>query len=555
MTQSTGTTANAAIYYIPEGYSTAGDHLMGINAASEGFVRGMARHADIPAAYCVVDDSAAAESFAGVVQAERPQLSVKALSSATPSLLAEPGCVYLPGPGLSAFAWRRRHLDPRHYSLCGITHTTASTGIMDALTDFLVAPIQPWDALVCTSRAVRQMVETLIEGQAGYLIERLVATIPPLPQLPIIPLGVDCDRFLDDQAGRTRWREQLAIAPDDIAVLFVGRLSFHGKAHPLPLFISLQDAAARTGRRLHLIMAGWFGSDVVETAFQDAARQLCPSVDVIFLDGRDPAVRNSIWRAADIFTSLADNIQESFGLTPLEAMAAGLPVVASDWDGYRDTVRHGIDGFLVPSLMAPAPLGGDLADRHASGQTNYDRYIGEVAQFTALDLNACTAAFTALIDDADLRRRMGAAARERARRRFDWQVVIGQYQALWAELAQRRVAAAPVASPRDSATVRPARPDPFHIFAGYPSRRLGEAALVTLVPGGGDRLRLLRLSPMIAFAEPVLPTPEETDQLLTLLEPSPATVETLLATFPLFRRGVAMRGLVWMAKFGIVRIS
>jgi starch synthase len=401
--------ANAAIYYIPEGYSTDGDRLMGINAASEGFVRGLARHADIPAAYCVVDDGAAAEAFAGVVQAERPHLPVKALPSTTPALLAEPGCVYLPGPGLSAFAWRRRHLDPRQYSLCGITHTTASAGIMDALADFPIAPIQPWDALICTSRAVRQMVETLIEGQAAYLAERLGATMPPLPHLPVIPLGVDCDRFLDDQASRTAWRDRLGIAPDDVAILFVGRLSFHGKAHPLPLFISLEAAAVRTGRRLHLIMAGWFGSESVEAAFKDAARQLCPSVDVLFLDGREAEVRNSIWRAADIFASLADNIQESFGLTPLEAMAAGLPVVASDWDGYRDTVRHGTDGFLIQSLMAPAPLGGDLADRHASGLTNYDRYIGEVAQFTALDLNACTAAFTALIDDADLRRRMGPA--------------------------------------------------------------------------------------------------------------------------------------------------
>ena len=40
--------------------------------------------------------------------------------------------------------------------------------------------------------------------------------------------------------------------------------------------------------------------------------------------------------------SLADNIQETFGLTPVEAMAAGLPCVMSDWDGYRDTVRDGV---------------------------------------------------------------------------------------------------------------------------------------------------------------------------------------------------------------------
>ena len=46
-----------------------------------------------------------------------------------------------------------------------------------------------------------------------------------------------------------------------------------------------------------------------------------------------------LWAAADVFLSLVDNIQETFGITPLEAMAAGLPVVASDWDGYRYTMR------------------------------------------------------------------------------------------------------------------------------------------------------------------------------------------------------------------------
>jgi glycosyltransferase involved in cell wall biosynthesis len=37
-------------------------------------------------------------------------------------------------------------------------------------------------------------------------------------------------------------------------------------------------------------------------------------------------------------------------------MAAGIPVVVSDWDGYKDTVRDGVDGFRIPTFK---PMGSD----------------------------------------------------------------------------------------------------------------------------------------------------------------------------------------------------
>ena len=68
-------------------------------------------------------------------------------------------------------------------------------------------------------------------------------------------------------------------------------------------------------------------------------------MNAIFLDGREPEIRINIWSAADIFISLSDNIQETFGLTPIEAMANGLPAIVSD------TVRLQLAVLLVVNLL------------------------------------------------------------------------------------------------------------------------------------------------------------------------------------------------------------
>lgn len=62
-----------------------------------------------------------------------------------------------------------------------------------------------------------------------------------------------------------------------------------------------------------------------------------PDVSYHYLDGRKPGNRDKAYSGSDIFTFPIDNVQEPFGLSPIEAMAAGLPVIASDWDGLRET--------------------------------------------------------------------------------------------------------------------------------------------------------------------------------------------------------------------------
>ena len=67
---------------------------------------------------------------------------------------------------------------------------------MEGLQDLLSAPVQPWDAVICTSNAGKAVVTRLLQAKADYLVERLGAQRIVLPQLPVIPLGVNTADFV-----------------------------------------------------------------------------------------------------------------------------------------------------------------------------------------------------------------------------------------------------------------------------------------------------------------------------------------------------------------------
>lgn len=60
-------------------------------------------------------------------------------------------------------------------------------------------------------------------------------------------------------------------------------------------------------------------------------------------------------------------------------------MVVSDWDGYKDTVCDGIDGFRIPTVITPAGTGEALALRHALEVDSYDCYIGCASLVTVVE--------------------------------------------------------------------------------------------------------------------------------------------------------------------------
>lgn len=275
----------------------------------------------------------------------------------------------------------------------------------------------------------------------------------------------------------------------------------------------------------------------------------------IHLDGRTPENCRLAFACADIFCSLADNVQESFGLTPLEAMATGLPAVVSDWSGYRDTVRHNIDGFCVPTVMPQAGLGNDLAQRFALEIDSYEDYSARTASLVAVDVRATRDAFVRLISDPALRAQMGAAGQTRACNVYDWSVIIPQLEEHWAQQHSLREAHAQT-SP---AQPWPAHIDPFYSFGAYPTRALTPNTRLCLslpsISEAQEQIdRLLQLD-MVSSVFNTLIKRAELDTVLQNCANGPQKASLIVANLPEERQAYAFRAMTWLLKLDILQLT
>jgi len=172
----------------------------------------------------------------------------------------------------------------------------------------------------------------------------------------------------------------------------------------------------------------------------------------------------------------------------------------------------------------------------------------------ALDGSRLAEVYARLIGDAGLRRELGDHARRRAQQEFDWSVVFARYRQLWSELDERRRADA-VLTPA-LPHVAPDRLDPFALFASYASVPVTPASLVELAPDAS--LALLRQYRELAinrFAHASLPTLEEFGQIFGSIESRPMQVDELLDTLGPCDRSTLLRGLAWLCKMDLLRIS
>lgn len=402
------------------------------------------------------------------------------------------------------------------------------------------------DSCICTSRALRAVVCDTLEYIAEEMRRHTGAELEFRGRLDVLPLGIDTQRFAP--RDKHAIRETLGISPEAFVILWFGRFSVIDKADLLPV-LRMYRRLVRANPRRHLLLL-LAGNDRRDIPFVPSIREFAVELGIAdhvrILENAPADTRHDLFAAADVFTSPVDNLQETFGITPVEAMASGIPQVVSDWDGYRDTVVQGVTGFRIPTYWTDCD--GDDQTDYGIGGFGYQGFLW--SQSLALDLREYQAAMQRLIDDPSLREAMRVASRKRAVECFDWRVVVRAYQNLWEELS----AVAAVLRPQDVPPVPLVSAAMCRRFASFPTAMLEGTEHLTV---SDDGMRLLSQDepfPWHSPAEPALVDAKPLMELLASVAERPGPVQdiaTRLTRHPNHRPAV-LRMVMWGIKHGLL---
>ena len=383
-----------------------------------------------------------------------------------------------------------RRLAPKaKFAVTGLTHTLSLRPDRQHHLQTLAMGATAGDALICTSTDAIKTMQNIYDS--------LRKTFPALAQQPVlrlehIPLAVPGGLVRLDRVAS---KLNLGLEPDGLVLLYFGRLDSRTKADLVPLLIILSGLKQKFPG-IRLILAGAVADRREIGRLENVISGLSLEKSVVVLESPDASKKNRIFSAADIFISLPDNIQETFGLSLLEAMFHGLPIVCSDWAGYRDLVKAGQNGFLVKTSMLDVPEEG-------FGIHPELPYVdAEQPLRCSVDLDEATKVIAELLEIPELRNRLGENNLESVKR-YTPQSMLEAYEALWFRLLEGGGKSSDMehaAFAMDEGEIfshvasRHEKADPIHfeidherrVMGEILARRLGEPALLKVLNEWGE---------------------------------------------------------------------
>jgi len=215
----------------------------------------------------------------------------------------------------------------------------------------------------------------------------------------LIPNGIPIDVFTPNIVLRQQLRQKFHVEPQTLIFIHVGHIDINKNQRMLVSAFSQLCASEPVPMELWLV-----GDGELRETVQKQVRMLGVEDRVRFLGVRSDVP--DLLRAADVF--VFPSRCEGNPLSVMEAMAVGLPVVATAVGGVPELVEDGVSGILVPNE----------------------------------DCDALVSAMRQMVQQVDLRVQMGHAARRRAEERFDMRHTVAAYEALYESILQRARTAA-----------------------------------------------------------------------------------------------------------------
>ncbi|MCI6556088.1 glycogen synthase [Schaalia hyovaginalis] len=285
-------------------------------------------------------------------------------------------------------------------------------------------PLRPWKAeqlgggyrvssfVERTAYEAATAIVAVSEGMREDILRCYPAIDPE--RVRVIHNGIDLEKWRaprtqEELERKERVLKEHGIDPQRRTVVFVGRIT---RQKGLPHFLR---AARLLPDDVQIVLcAGAPDTPEIAAEVEGLVSELRRSrTGVVLITEMLPQPEvAAILDAATVF--ITPSVYEPLGIVNLEAMALGLPVVGTATGGIPDVIVDGQTGYLVPIDQVDDGTGTPLDPR---------RFEEEMAE-----------RLTAVLDDAALAARMGAAGLARARDLFSWEAIGDATAALYAEL-------------------------------------------------------------------------------------------------------------------------
>lgn len=269
----------------------------------------------------------------------------------------------------------------------------------------IIFPFKEYDALICSSSCLKILIEKIHANITTEIFKMTKKELKFKAQLPIIPFSVDPELY--KPRDKKQIRKELDLSPNAIYLLTLGRISIFSKSDIYPLLVALKTIRTiNPNNDIRLVIAGADIENYSQEILKKASYLGVSDFISIRVNLSDLAQR-LLYSACDIFLSLSDNFGESFGLTILEAMSSGLPIVATDWNGYKDLIVQNDNGYLIPTLWSNCI--DDIALQYFYGDRSLDL---RMSQSLAIDIDIFINKLQLLITDKNIRNKMSIKSRE-----------------------------------------------------------------------------------------------------------------------------------------------